>query len=66
MTAVAALASAPAAGAKQAVESTRITLAFVPAGTEPSELAGVDGVAVGLMSAGLGANVPPDQTYLDI
>jgi hypothetical protein len=66
VTAVAALASAPAAGAKQAVESTRITLAFVPAGTEPSELAGVDGVAVGLMSAGLGANVPPDQTYLDI
>ena len=63
---LAALALAPGAAGKPAVETTRITLAFVPAGTDAAELAAVEGMAVGLMSAGLGSNVPPDQTYLDI
>ena len=63
---LAAVALAPAAAAKPAVESTRITLAFVPPGTDPGKLAAVDGMAIGLMSAGLGSNVLPDQTYLDI
>jgi hypothetical protein len=63
---LAAAALAPISAAEPAVESTRITLAFVPSGTDPDDLAAVDGMAIGLMSAGLGSSVPPDQTYLDI
>lgn len=50
-------AAAPAA-------SARVTLAWVPQGTNASQLAAV-GLSPGLMSAGLGS-VPAAQTYLDI
>ncbi|HSJ18543.1 MAG TPA: hypothetical protein VK920_10655 [Solirubrobacterales bacterium] len=66
MSAVAAVALAPGAGAQPVRDPSRITLAFVPAGTDPQDLAAVEGMAIGLMSAGLGSTVPPDQTYLDI
>jgi hypothetical protein len=57
--------AAPAASAKPADETTAVTVAFVPRGTTAVELAAIDGVAPGLMSAGL-STVPADQTYLDI
>jgi hypothetical protein len=42
-----------------------VTIAILPHGTTPNDLAGVPGLAPGLLSAGLG-HVPPNQTYLDI
>jgi hypothetical protein len=48
-----------------AAAAPRITLAFVPGGTSPQALGGVEGLSLGAMSAGL-ADVPPSQTYLDI
>jgi hypothetical protein len=42
----------------------RVTIAFLPAGTDPGQLAR-GRFAVGTMSAGVGS-VPPAQTYLDI
>jgi len=42
-----------------------VTIALLPRGTTPEELARVDGMAIGLMSAGVGG-VPPEQTYLDM
>jgi hypothetical protein len=43
----------------------RITIALMPQGTTPAELARVPGMAIGLMSAGIG-DVPAEQTYLDV
>jgi hypothetical protein len=43
----------------------QVTIALMPAHTTPAELAGVPGMAIGLMSAGIG-NIPAEQTYLDI
>jgi hypothetical protein len=45
--------------------STQATLVLLPEGTGVAELGGVPGVAVGLLSAGLGS-VPAEQTYLDV
>jgi hypothetical protein len=42
-----------------------VTIAIVPHGTPPRELAAVPGMSPGLLSAGIG-RVPPNQTYLDI
>jgi hypothetical protein len=42
-----------------------ITIAIVPKGTTPAQLGRVNGIGVGLMSAGIG-RVPPGQTFLDI
>jgi hypothetical protein len=42
-----------------------VTVAILPSQTSVSDLAGVNGMAVGLMSTGIG-DVPPEQTYLDI
>jgi hypothetical protein len=46
------------------VES-QVTIAVVPHGTTPAELASIHGMSVGLMSAGIGG-VAAAQTYLDI
>ncbi len=43
----------------------RVTIAVVPRGTTPAELAAIPGMGVGLMSAGIG-RVPVSQTYLDL
>ncbi len=43
----------------------RITIAILPQGTTPAELATIDGMGVGLISAGIGS-VPPAQTLIDI
>ena len=59
-----ALAAEGASGAATPRPS-RITIAIVPHGTSPAELAEVDGMAVGLLSAGIGS-VPPAQTWVDI
>ena len=42
-----------------------VTIAIVPKGTTPAQLARVSGMAVGLMSAGIG-QVPPGQTFIDV
>ena len=42
-----------------------VTLALLPAGTEPRDLEGIEGLAPGVMSAGL-SKVTAAQTYLDI
>jgi hypothetical protein len=56
----------PAAGTAAASGlNSRVTIAIVPRGTTPAELAGIDHMAVGLLSAGIG-RVPDAQTYLDI
>ena len=60
----AALAPEGASGAP-AQRPARITVAILPQGTGPAELAAVDGMAVGLLSAGIGS-VPADQTWIDI
>jgi hypothetical protein len=60
-----ALHAAPGASAKPAADATSVTMAFLPAGTSPVELATIDGISPGLMSAGL-SRVREDQTYLDI
>lgn len=51
-------------GAGFAQAAPRVTVALTPRGTSLAELAD-DGMAVGLMSAGMGS-VPAAQTYLDI
>jgi len=51
-------------GASFAQAAPRATIALLPRGTTVAELAS-DGMAVGLMSAGMGS-VPAEQTYLDI
>jgi hypothetical protein len=62
---VAALLAPVAALAAEGRDPPRITIAIVPDGTGQTQLAGVDGMAVGLLSAGIGG-VPPAQTLLDI
>jgi hypothetical protein len=61
--ALAAGAAAPADAA--GAPAFRVTVAVVPPGTTPADLAGIEGMGIGLMSAGIGS-VPPQQTYLDI
>ena len=48
-----------------AARHLRITIAVMPHGTTPEQLAQIDGMAVGLLSAGLGS-VPPAQTMIDL
>ncbi len=64
---VLATASLAAEGASGATNQRppRITIAIVPHGTTPAQLAEVDGMAVGLLSAGIGS-VPAAQTWIDI
>ncbi|MGH2961572.1 MAG: hypothetical protein ACRDL3_05185, partial [Solirubrobacterales bacterium] len=62
---LAVLAPASAASAQAPGANMTVTLAFLPAGTDPVELDAVEGLSPGLMSAGL-AKVPAEQTYLDI
>jgi hypothetical protein len=66
--------SAPAASAQQGVSKPKITvsplqpsvtLAMLPAGTEPEDLEGIEGLSPGVMSAGL-SKVSAAQTFLDI
>lgn len=52
-------------GPATAAASTRVTVAVVPRATTVTELAGVHGVAPGVMSAGIGT-VPSEQTFLDV
>ncbi len=53
---------APSARAQQ---EPSVTLAMLPAGTEPAGLEGIEGLSPGVMSAGL-SKVTATQTYLDI
>jgi len=57
---------ARAEAAASAAGAPRVTIAFVPQGTSSGRLARVEGIAPGLLSAGLGLEFPPAQTYLDI
>jgi hypothetical protein len=57
--------AAPVPAAAEDPPAGRVTVAIVPPGTTPTQLAGIDGMGIGLMSAGIGS-VPPEQTYLDI
>jgi hypothetical protein len=52
-------------GAATAQATPRVTVAILPAGTSVSDLARVHGMAVGVMSTGIG-EVSPEQTYLDV
>jgi hypothetical protein len=61
---LAVLAPASPATAQSPGARATVTIAFLPAGTDPVEL-DAEGLATGLMSAGL-AKVPAEQTYLDI
>ena len=60
------LAAPSAAGAQPGERPAQVTVAFVPRGTGVADLAAVEGVSPGLLSAGLGTHVRPAQTYLDI
>ncbi len=51
--------------ASRRCDPVRVTIAILPRGTTPAELAGIKGMAVGLLSAGMGP-VPASQTYVDI
>jgi hypothetical protein len=64
MTAVLA-AGALLCGAAPAAAAPRVIVGVLPPDTTATELARVNGMAVGLMSTGIG-QVSPDQTYLDI
>jgi hypothetical protein len=55
----------PAETAAQTVQDRTVTVAILPPQTTVGDLARVNGMAVGLMSTGIG-DVPPEQTYLDI
>ena len=57
-----ALLAAPAAEGKQ---QPRVTIAVLPQHVTVGQLAGVHGMGVGFLSAGIG-DVPADQTYLDV
>ena len=52
-------------GATTAQATPRVTLAVLPPSTSVSDLARVEGMAIGVMSTGIG-QVPRDQTYLDV
>jgi hypothetical protein len=62
---------APAAAGQEAPEpapagaAPTVTIALLPAGTEPEDLAPITVISPGLLSAGLG-EVPAAQTYLDV
>ncbi len=58
----AALLAAPAADAKP---QPQVTIAVLPHGVAVGQLAGVSGMGVGILSAGIG-DVSPHQTYLDV
>jgi hypothetical protein len=60
-----ALLAAEAASGAATQRPPRIAIAILPHGTSPAELAEVDGMAIGLLSAGIGS-VPPAQTWIDI
>lgn len=55
------LAAAPA----RAVAAPLVTFAFLPTQTTVAQISGVEGMAPGLLGAGMGS-VEPTQTYLDI
>src|SRR4051794_40282617 len=57
--------AAPAPAVAQTVRDRTVTVAILPPQTTLGDLAQVNGMAVGLMSTGIG-DVPPEQTYLDI
>jgi hypothetical protein len=54
--------AAPAAEGKQ---QPRVTIVVLPQHVTVGQLAGVHGMGVGFLSAGIG-DVPTDQTYLDV
>jgi hypothetical protein len=58
-----ALGAAPLAAQRR--DPPRITIAILSQGTTPAELARIDGMGVGLISAGIGS-VPAAQTWIDI
>jgi hypothetical protein len=60
-----ALAEPPRAPAQGSGEAGQVVIAVLPQGTTVEEIASVDGMAPGILSAGLG-EVPGAQTYLDI
>jgi hypothetical protein len=55
----------PAETVAQTAQDRIVTVAILPSQTAVGDLARVDGMAIGLMSTGIG-DVPPEQTYLDI
>jgi hypothetical protein len=59
------LAGSAAGGEPRGGNAPQATIAILPPGTTPAELARIPGVAIGLMSAGIGT-VRAGQTYLDI
>ncbi|HKG36698.1 MAG TPA: hypothetical protein VKA89_09705 [Solirubrobacterales bacterium] len=63
--ALAAALAAAAIAPPRARADGALTIAILPPGTTVEQLGEIDGIAPGLMSAGLG-RVPPEQTYLDI
>src|SRR5213076_3090356 len=65
LAAIVVLAVGPTSAAAAQTDPPRITIAVVPDGITVPDLAGVAGMGVGLMSAGIGP-VPADQTYLDV
>ena len=65
MAALALLGASAAAGGGVAPPKPRVVVAVLPNGTTIEQVAVVEGLTPGLLSAGLG-NVPPTQTFLDI
>jgi hypothetical protein len=57
--------ASPAAGSPADDSEPRVTIAIVPNGTNVERLAGLEGMAPGLLNPGIGS-VPPLQTYLDV
>lgn len=57
--------AAPTLAAAWTGHVRKVTVAILPSQTTVVDLAQVDGMAVGVMSTGIG-DVPPEQTYLDI
>jgi len=57
--------SGSVANAQEAQPSGRIVIAVLPYGVSIEEIGAVDGIAPGMISAGLGS-VPPAQSFLDI
>lgn len=58
----------PAVGAPTAAQraAPAITVAVLPPSTTVADLAEIDGMSAGLLSASIGGSVPATQTYLDI
>jgi hypothetical protein len=59
------LAAPPAADADWQ-HATQVIVALLPNGTPPRAFDAVPQMSPGLLSAGIGGEVPPEQTYLDI